>query len=80
MAATPAFAFQTVTASPPAGGASEAGSPSAAAYRTNATAINDVNSPRKVTTLIDRLVVWVFMVQSSIFPIKFWAQVCCVET
>jgi hypothetical protein len=57
-----------VTASPPAGAAREAGSPSAAAYRTNATAINDVNSPRKVTTLIDRLVVWVFMVQSSIFP------------
>src|SRR4029450_11260108 len=68
VAATPAFAFQTVTASPPAGAAREAGSPSAAAYRTNATAINDVNSPRKVTTLIDRLVVWVFMVQSSIFP------------
>ena len=30
------------------------------------TAITDVNSPRKVTTLIERLVVWVFMVQFSI--------------
>src|SRR4029453_10170179 len=66
-AATPAFAFQTVTASPPARGVREADSLSAAAYCVNAIAMNNVNSPGKVTTLVDRLVVWVFMVPSSIF-------------
>src|SRR4029453_10585367 len=69
VAATPAFAFQTVTASPPAAGARAAGSRSAAAYA-NGTAMNDINSPREVTTLIDLLVLRVFMVQSSMFPIK----------
>src|SRR4029453_11185001 len=65
VAAAPAFAFQTMTASPSGGAAREGGSPSAAATCTNATAVNDINSPRKVTRLIDCPVVWVFMVQSS---------------
>jgi hypothetical protein len=44
----------------------KAGSPSAAAYGKNARAINNVNSPRRLTTRMDRLVERVFMVQSSI--------------
>ena len=70
MAATPAFAFQTVTASPPDGGARKTGSPSAAEYGTHGTTISDVNSARKVTTLMGRLFVWVFMVQSSRFSCR----------
>jgi hypothetical protein len=37
---------------------------------TNATATNNVNSPKKVIRPIDGLVVLVFMVQASIFPIN----------
>ena len=78
VAATPAFAFQRVTASAPGRGAREAGSPSAAAYRTKATAINDVSRARKVTTLIDRLVLWVFIVGPPCFLISSW-ELCPVR-
>lgn len=68
VAATPAFSFQSVTASLPP--AAKTRSPAAATYHTDATtAINDFNSPRGAPLLIDRLVGWIFMVRSSTSPV-----------
>jgi hypothetical protein len=54
--------FQRMTGSSPA---AKARSTSAAKYRADTPAIDDVNSPTRAAPLVNRLIVWVVIVPST---------------